>query len=277
MLGLRLLIAVITCGKIKFTAARKPEWTIPGRPLKDTGSANKSCNQSRKLSGSLGGRVPRNATMIPIADCPTRQALMLFAVTAVGGRGVVDGVAENRVGRILGCHRVNVVSGTARAEQGIIQRKVHTVGLFLTLNVGPVVPNPQANVFTRRSLVPTSLTPYVKAHGTATDLAAKQYAYTANAALQAQIPYYALFLGVTVTLVDANTPFTQLVYTRALTVSGLGTVDFSNSSGSAFNPNTGAAFYRSPIDSACAIARYFSSETPAKKNGNDSPSLLLNG
>ena len=85
-----------------------------------------------------------------------------------------------------------------------------------------------------------SLTPYVKAHGTATDLAAKQYAYTANAALQAQIPYYALFLGVTVTLVDANTPFTQLVYTRALTVSGLGTVDFSNSSGSAFNPNTGA-------------------------------------
>ena len=154
MLGLRLLIAVITCGKIKFTAARKPEWTIPGRPLKDTGSANKSCNQSRQLPGSLGGRVPRNATMIPIADCPTRQALMLFAVTAVGGRGVVDGVAENRVGRILACHRVNVVSGTARAEQGAIQRKVHTVILFLTLNVGPVVPKPQANVFTRRSLVP---------------------------------------------------------------------------------------------------------------------------
>jgi phospholipase/lecithinase/hemolysin len=85
-----------------------------------------------------------------------------------------------------------------------------------------------------------SLTPYVRSQGTATDLAAKQDVYTANAALQAQIPYYALFLGVTVTLVDVNAPFTQLVNTRALTVSGLGTVGFSNSSGSAFNPNTGA-------------------------------------
>lgn len=85
-----------------------------------------------------------------------------------------------------------------------------------------------------------SLTPYIKDHGTATDLAAKQYVYMANAALQAQIPYYALFLGVTVTLVDVNTPFTQLVNTRSLTVSGLGRVSFSNSSGSAFNPNTSA-------------------------------------
>jgi len=87
-----------------------------------------------------------------------------------------------------------------------------------------------------------SLTPYVKAHGTATDLAAKQYVYTANAALQAQIPYYALFLGARVNLVDVNAPFTQLVNTRASTVSGLGTVIFSNSSGSAFNPNTGIWF-----------------------------------
>ena len=84
-----------------------------------------------------------------------------------------------------------------------------------------------------------SLTPYVKAHGTATDLAAKQYVYAANVALQAEIPFYALFLGVTVNMVDVNAPFTQLVNTGALTVSGLGRVVFSNSSGSAFNPKTG--------------------------------------
>src|SRR5262249_53489931 len=65
--------------------------------------------------------------------------------------------------------------------------------------------------------------------------AAKQYVYAVNAALQAQIPYYALFLGVTVTLVDVNTPFTQLVSTRSLTISGLG-FGFSNSIDFAFNP-----------------------------------------
>src|SRR6516225_4998489 len=79
---------------------------------------------------------------------PHQASVNVIRGDSRGGRGVVDGVAENRVGRILGCHRVNVVSGTARAEQGAVQRKVHTVSLFLTLNVGTVVPNPQANVFT---------------------------------------------------------------------------------------------------------------------------------
>jgi thermolabile hemolysin len=85
-----------------------------------------------------------------------------------------------------------------------------------------------------------SLTPEVKAYGAATDLAAKQYVYTVNAGLQAQIPFYASFLGVTVLLLDANTPFTQLVNTRTLTINGLGTVSFADSSGFAFNPKTGA-------------------------------------
>lgn len=108
-------------------------------------------------------------------------------------------------------------------EAGIVSLRKAGAGNFLLINIPDI-----------------SLTPYVRSLGTATDLAAKQYVYTANAGLQAQIPYYALFLGVTVKLVDVNAPFTQLVNTRALTVSGLGTVGFSNSSGWAFNPNTGA-------------------------------------
>jgi phospholipase/lecithinase/hemolysin len=85
-----------------------------------------------------------------------------------------------------------------------------------------------------------ALTPNVKAEGTGPDIAAQQFVYTVNAALQAQLPYYALFLRATVLLVDVNTPFTQLVYTRTWTVNGLGTVNFSNSTGFAFNPNTHA-------------------------------------
>jgi phospholipase/lecithinase/hemolysin len=80
-----------------------------------------------------------------------------------------------------------------------------------------------------------ALTPTVKAQGTQT--AAQQFVYTVNAALQAQLPYYALFLRATVLLLDLNTPFTQLVNTRTWTVQGLGTINFTDSTGFALNPN----------------------------------------
>src|SRR5271165_6661113 len=80
----RLLTAPTTCGRIAFTASRKPSCTSPGRPLKATGSTNKSCNQSIRLSGSVGGSVPRNAMMIPFAFWPTRQALIVSALMGVG-------------------------------------------------------------------------------------------------------------------------------------------------------------------------------------------------
>jgi phospholipase/lecithinase/hemolysin len=85
-----------------------------------------------------------------------------------------------------------------------------------------------------------SLTPDVKNEGTKTDLAAKQFVYTVNTSLQAQIPFYSSFLGIVVLLIDVNTPFTQLVNTRTWTVKGLGTANFLNSSGFAYNPNNGA-------------------------------------
>ncbi len=97
-----------------------------------------------------------------------------------------------------------------------------------------------ARQFILINLPDISLTPDVKAQGTGVDLAAKQYVYTVNAALQAQIPYYEFFFGVSLILIDVNTPFTRLVYTDVWMVSDLGTVSFSDSSGSAFNPNTGS-------------------------------------
>ena len=108
-------------------------------------------------------------------------------------------------------------------EEGIVSLREAGARNFLLINLPDI-----------------SLTPDVRAHGTTTDLAAKQYVFMVNVALQAQIPYHALFFGVDVMLIDVNTPFTQLVNTRALSVSGLGRVGFSNSSGSAFNPGTGA-------------------------------------
>jgi thermolabile hemolysin len=81
------------------------------------------------------------------------------------------------------------------------------------------------------------LTPTVKAQHT--QIAAQQFVYTVNAALQAQLPYYALFLKATVLLIDVNTPFTQLVNTRTWTVQGLGTINFWDSTGFAYNPNNG--------------------------------------
>jgi thermolabile hemolysin len=79
-----------------------------------------------------------------------------------------------------------------------------------------------------------ALTPTVKAQGT--QIAAQQFIYTVNAALQAQLPYYALVLRATVLLVDLNTPFTQLVNTGTWTVQGLGTVKFTDTTHFALNP-----------------------------------------
>jgi phospholipase/lecithinase/hemolysin len=82
-----------------------------------------------------------------------------------------------------------------------------------------------------------SLEPETKAEGGATVQAAKQFVYTANSALQAQIPFYELFLRIKVVLVDVNAPFTTLINTGSVTLNGLGTFHFSNTSGYAF-PNT---------------------------------------
>ena len=79
-----------------------------------------------------------------------------------------------------------------------------------------------------------ALTPTVKAQGT--QIAAQQFIYTVNAALQAQLPYYALVLRQTVLLVDLNTPFTQLVNTGTWTVQGLGTIKFTDSTHFALAP-----------------------------------------
>jgi phospholipase/lecithinase/hemolysin len=77
-----------------------------------------------------------------------------------------------------------------------------------------------------------SLTPNVIAGGGAKVQAAKQFVFTVNTMIRAEIPISALFLGLDLKVVDINPLFTQLVYTP----SALG---FANSVGAAYNPSTG--------------------------------------
>ncbi len=77
-----------------------------------------------------------------------------------------------------------------------------------------------------------SLTPDVIASGGSVVQAAKQFVATVNSSLQARIPLESLLLGIELTYVDVNAIFTQIVDRPTL-------FGFSNSSASAFNPNTG--------------------------------------
>ena len=77
-----------------------------------------------------------------------------------------------------------------------------------------------------------SLTPNLIASGGARVLAAKQFVATVNSTLQAQMPIYAMALGINLKLVDVNPLFAQLVYDPS--ASG-----FANSVVAAYNVNTG--------------------------------------
>jgi thermolabile hemolysin len=77
-----------------------------------------------------------------------------------------------------------------------------------------------------------SLTPDVIASGGAAVQAAKQFVATVDANLQARIPVEASLIGIQLTYIDVNATFTQLVERPAA-------FGFSNSTGAAFNPNTG--------------------------------------
>lgn len=77
-----------------------------------------------------------------------------------------------------------------------------------------------------------SLTPNVIASGGAKVLAAKTFVATVNSTLQAQIPIYAMALGINLKLVDVNPLFMQLVYNPTA-------FGFTNSVDAAYNVNTG--------------------------------------
>ena len=87
-----------------------------------------------------------------------------------------------------------------------------------------------ARSFAVINLPDISLTPAVIASGTAVVQAAKQFVYTVNALLYAEILSYAWSHGIRIELVDINFIFTQVVYNP-------GKFGFANSTGAAFNPN----------------------------------------
>ena len=77
-----------------------------------------------------------------------------------------------------------------------------------------------------------SLTPNIIAMGAGKALAAKQFVATVDGRLQTEIPTLASLNGVKIDLIDANTLFTELVNDPAA-------YGFKNSTGEAYNPNTG--------------------------------------
>jgi phospholipase/lecithinase/hemolysin len=81
-----------------------------------------------------------------------------------------------------------------------------------------------------------SLTPNVISSGGARVQAARQFVATVNSTLQAQIPLYALALGINLKVVGVNPLFTQLVYTPTA-------FGFTNSVGAAYNTKTGAVVH----------------------------------
>ena len=87
-----------------------------------------------------------------------------------------------------------------------------------------------ARSFAVINLPDISLTPAVIASGTAVVQAAKQFVYTVNALLYAEILSYAWSHGIRIELVDINFIFTQVVCNP-------GKFGFANSTGAAFNPN----------------------------------------
>jgi outer membrane lipase/esterase len=77
-----------------------------------------------------------------------------------------------------------------------------------------------------------SLTPDVRAAGGATVSAAQQFVATVNVGLQNRLPWLATLFGIQITLVDINPLFTSVVNNPAA-------YGFANSSGAAYNPQTG--------------------------------------
>ena len=77
-----------------------------------------------------------------------------------------------------------------------------------------------------------SLTPDVRAAGGATIAAAKQFVTTVDVGLQNVLPYLGLILGRDISLVDVNLLFNELVSNPAA-------FGFANSTGAAFDPQTG--------------------------------------
>ena len=89
-----------------------------------------------------------------------------------------------------------------------------------------------ARTFIVINLPDISLTPEVIAAGEATVQAAKQFVFTVNAALEANILPYAWSHGLHVDLVDINSLFTDVVLNPR-------EFGFTNSADAAFNPSTG--------------------------------------
>lgn len=130
-----------------------------------------------------------------------------------GGRAFVDDLYVIWIGANDFDAGISPTETVANIREGIIQLRKAGAKNFIVIGVPDI-----------------SLTPAVIALGGAVVQAAKQFVFTVNALLEAEILSFGLSHGIKIEFVDINSIFTELVFNP-------GQFGFTNSTGEAFNPS----------------------------------------
>ena len=134
-------------------------------------------------------------------------------LASTGGRASVDDLYVIWIGANDFAAGINPTETVGNIRNGIIQLRQAGAKPLLLLSVPDI-----------------SLTPTVIALGGAVIQAAKQFVFTVNALLEADILWLRLSKGIKIEFVDINSIFTELVLNP-------GQFGFTNSTGEAFNPS----------------------------------------
>ena len=134
-------------------------------------------------------------------------------LASVGGRAAVDDLYVIWIGVNDFSAGISPTETVANIRDGIAQLRKAGARTFIVINVPDI-----------------SLTPAVIALGGAVVQAARQFVFTVNALLEAEILSFGWSHGIRIELVDVNSIFTQLVYNP-------GQFGFTNSTGEAYDPS----------------------------------------
>jgi phospholipase/lecithinase/hemolysin len=140
-------------------------------------------------------------------------AQILTYLASVGGRAAVDDLYVIWIGANDFSAGISPTETVANIRDGITRLRKAGARTFIVINVPDI-----------------SLTPAVIALGGAVVQAARQFVFTVNALLEAEILSFGWSHGIRIELVDVNSIFTQLVYNP-------GQFGFTNSAGEAYNPS----------------------------------------
>jgi phospholipase/lecithinase/hemolysin len=147
------------------------------------------------------------------SEPPGFPAQILTYLASTGGRAFVDDLYVIWIGANDFSADVSPADTVANIRDGIIQLREAGAKNFIVISVPDL-----------------SLTPEVIALGGAVVQAARQFVFTVNALLEAEILSYGWSHGIRIDFVDINSIFTELVFNPSQ-------FGFTNSTGEAFNPN----------------------------------------